>query len=232
MYTSAQGARALGLSSTLVFVATVLAGAALAVATPVAKASHGGAQAALPLLAFAATSSQCPCNTGLVGGPDGTPVVETSSRPEPPSQCPCNLGLPGGPGAIPLASSTKPLAVPSQKKTGSKVTVRITGTNDHGDDVTNGGVAGHGNFTASGAITDKGTVTAYRTVKGAFITLRFVSVGTKGTITFVVKIDTDLGTSRWTISSGTKAYKGLHGKGTERENIDYTVSTLTGTVSR
>jgi hypothetical protein len=113
-----------------------------------------------------------------------------------------------------------------------KVTVRITGTNDGGDRVTDGGVAGTGHFTASGAITDKGSVTGYRTVKGAFITLRFVSVGTKGTITFVVKIDTNVGTSGWTIASGTKAYRGLHGKGIERENAGYTVSTLTGIVWR
>jgi hypothetical protein len=78
---------------------------------------------------------------------------------------------------------------------GGKVTVRIAGTNDGGDRVTDGGVAGIGRFTASGAITDKGTVTGYRTVKGAFITLRFVSVGKKGTIMFVVKIDTNVGTS-------------------------------------
>jgi DNA-binding beta-propeller fold protein YncE len=115
---------------------------------------------------------------------------------------------------------------------GGKVTVRIAGTNDGGDRVTDGGVAGTGRFTASGAIRDKGKVTGYRTVKGAFITLRFVSVGTKGTITFVVKIDTNVGTSRWTITSGTRAYKGLHGRGIERENADYTVSTLTGTVWR
>jgi hypothetical protein len=114
---------------------------------------------------------------------------------------------------------------------GGKVTVRITGTNDRRD-VTNGGVAGVGRFTASGAITDKGAVTGYRTVKGALITLRFVSVGKKGTITFVVKIKTNIGSSRWTIASGTKAYKGLHGKGTEHENADFTASTLTGTVSR
>ena len=98
--------------------------------------------------------------------------------------------------------------------------------------MTDGGVAGTGHFTASGAIADKGSVTGYRTVKGAFITLRFVSVGTKGTITFVVKIDTNVGTSRWTIASGTKAYRGLHGKGIERENAGYTVSTLTGIVWR
>jgi hypothetical protein len=205
MFTSLQASRAPGLWSTLGFVATMAAGAALAIATPVANAGHSSSQAALPLLALVGTSSECPCNTGLVGGPDSTPVVETSST---------------------------PLAVPSQKETGGKVTVRITGANDNGDRVTDGGVGGTGRFTASGAITDEGTCVAYRTVKGAFITLRFVTVGTKGTITFVVKIDTDLGTSRWTISSGTKAYKGLHGKGIERENIDYTVSTLTGTVSR
>jgi hypothetical protein len=63
------------------------------------------------------------------------------------------------------------------------------------------------------------------------ITLRFVAKGRKGTITYVVKIDTNTGTSRWTIPSATGEYKGLHGRGTERENANYTVSTLTGTVS-
>ncbi len=67
---------------------------------------------------------------------------------------------------------------------------------------------------------------------GTLITLRFVAKGKKGTITYVVKIDTNAGTSRWTIASGTKAYKGLHGKGSETENASYTVSTLKGTVSR
>jgi hypothetical protein len=123
----------------------------------------------------------------------------------------------------------------SQLHTGGKVAVRIAGANN-GQDVTNGGVAGRGHFTATGIIVDKGTVVAYRTVKGSLpgglITLRFVSFGKNGTITFVVKIDTSVGTSRWTIASGTKAYKGLHGKGTEHENADHTVDTLTGTVSR
>jgi hypothetical protein len=120
----------------------------------------------------------------------------------------------------------------SHLRTGGKVKVRITFKNN-GQDVSDGGVAGTGHFTASGAITDKGTVVIYRTKKGALITLRNVCVGKKGGITFVVKIDTILGTSRWTIASGTKAYKGLHGKGTERENPPkYTVSTLTGSVSR
>ena len=57
--------------------------------------------------------------------------------------------------------------------------------------------------------------------------------GSKGTITFVVKIDMNFGTSRWTITSGTGAYKDLHGLGTEKENPPkYTVQTLTGTVTR
>ncbi len=118
----------------------------------------------------------------------------------------------------------------SQSDTGGKVTVRIAGTND--SQPTDGSLGGRGKFRASGAITDKGTALAYRTVKGDLITLRFVTVGKKGTITYVVKIDTIVGTSRWAIASGTKAYRGLHGKGTERENASYTVSTLTGTVSR
>jgi hypothetical protein len=122
--------------------------------------------------------------------------------------------------------------VPRSPANGGKVTVRITATSRTPGEVTNGGVAGKGRFAAVGAIRDKGTEVTYRTMHGALITLRFVTVGHKGTITFVVKIDTSVGTSRWTIASGTKAYRGLHGKGTERENATYTVSTLTGTVWR
>jgi hypothetical protein len=132
------------------------------------------------------------------------------------------------------------LAAPSQAQTGGKVKVRIAGGPRNGEDVTNGGVVGRGHFTATGAITDQGTAVTYRTVKGdlaasnAVITLRFVTTGKKGAITFLVKIvvkPTTI-TSRWTITSGTKAYKGLSGKGTERENADHTVVTMTGTVSR
>jgi hypothetical protein len=115
---------------------------------------------------------------------------------------------------------------------GGKVKVVIAGTNDRYD-VTDGSLAGKGTFKATGAVTDAGPVLAYRSVSanGTLITLRFVAKGKKGTITYMIKIDTDASTSRWTIASGTKAYKGLHGKGTETENASYTVSTLTGTVS-
>lgn len=118
---------------------------------------------------------------------------------------------------------------------GGKVRVRITGANN-GQDVSNGGVAGRGRFTASGAITATGKVVAYRTVRGpvpgGVITLRFVATSAKGAITFVVKIDTGTGSSRWKITSATRRYRGLHGAGTETENAEHTVSILTGTVWR
>jgi hypothetical protein len=131
------------------------------------------------------------------------------------------------------SQNSSPTGTAQPSFTGGKVKVVIAGTNDK-DDVTDGSLAGTGTFKASGAITDAGTVLGYRTVRadGTLITLRFVAKGKKGTITYVVKIDTNASTSRWTIASGTKAYKGLSGKGTETENASYTVSTLRGTVSR
>jgi hypothetical protein len=132
--------------------------------------------------------------------------------------------------AASVASTTA--TVPQSQAGGSKVTLRITATSRSRGEVTNGGVAGRGRFVAAGAVKDRGTEITYRTQKGALITLRYVTAGRKGTITFIVKIDTTVGTSRWRIASGTKAYRGLHGKGTERENATYTVSTLTGTVWR
>jgi hypothetical protein len=66
------------------------------------------------------------------------------------------------------------------------------------------------------------------------IALRYVTKGQKGAITYVVRIDATRlpPTSRWTIESGTKAYKGLQGEGNETEYARYTVSTLRGTMWR
>jgi hypothetical protein len=124
-------------------------------------------------------------------------------------------------------------ASPSLERAGGKVTLHITGSGNA--DATNGAVAGVGRFTISGAITDKGTGTAYRTVKPTTVLLRHVLVGKKGTINLLVTIDISGGTKLWKIISGTKAYKGLHGKGTEDSAIftgDKAVLTLTGTVFR
>ena len=117
--------------------------------------------------------------------------------------------------------------------TGGKVKVVIAGTNDKFD-VRDGSLAGIGTFKATGAVTDTGKTLAYRRVTSGetLITLRYVTKGKKGTITYVVHIDTNAGTSRWTITSANGAYKGLHGKGRETENATFTVSVLRGTVSR
>ena len=73
-------------------------------------------------------------------------------------------------------------------------------------------------------------------MKGSTATLRRVTVGARGTITFRITIH--LGGSSpetWKITSATRAYKGLHGHGRETvDNFDDTPATfvLQGTVSR
>ncbi len=126
-----------------------------------------------------------------------------------------------------------PTAAPDDGR--GKLTVRVTHANDQqqGDEVTDGGVAGIGRFTASGAISEQGKVVVHRTRKGPLITLRLVTFGRKGTITYLVKIDGNNPRSpyRWTITAATGAYKGMRGEGTERDSAHYTVQTLTGTVT-
>ena len=148
--------------------------------------------------------------------------------------------------ALGIAALIASLATSSDGKdrSGSKdvkvigdVTVVIPGTNDALVEVTDGGITGEGTFRATGAIADHGMSRGYRglsVLDKRVILLRFLTRGTKGEITYPVRIDTTRRPviSRWTIESGTKAYKGLQGKGTETENAAYTVSTLRGTVSR
>ena len=98
-----------------------------------------------------------------------------------------------------------------------------------------GSLAGRGQFEASGAISGKGKVAVYRTFdkKNLLITLRYVTSDDKGTITYVVKIDAKpFGVARWTITSATKGYAGLHGEGAELDSNNFTVQTLTGAVRR
>ena len=101
-------------------------------------------------------------------------------------------------------------------------------------DVTDGEVSGVGHFKTSGAITDAGRVTDYRTVKGSKITIRRVTVGKRGAITFRITIYMgDTLPAPWTIISATRGYKGLHGTGIQVvDNFDGTPATfvLKGTV--
>ena len=123
------------------------------------------------------------------------------------------------------------------ERASGKITVRST-EKLKSQDVTDGGVAGTGHFTISGAITDAGAVTDHRTVNGDKVLIRRVVVGRKGMITFLVTLDmtapsTALG--RWTITSGTKSYEGLHGNGKQTvDDFESSPATfaLAGTVSR
>ncbi len=125
-------------------------------------------------------------------------------------------------------------AASSPAAAAGKVTLNYTGS---AADVTDGSVAGTGHFTATGAITDMGGYIDYRTVDKARTTakVRRVTVGKKGTIVFLIVINLKSGSEPWTVVSGTKAYKGLRGRGTEVvDNYADTPATfvMKGTVSR
>jgi hypothetical protein len=102
-------------------------------------------------------------------------------------------------------------------------------------DVKNGGVAGTGHCTLTGAISDKGRVTDYRRMRGNTARIRRVVVGRKGTITFLITINLSTGSEPWSIASGAKAYRGLHGRGTQVIDKYYAtpaIFVLKGRVSR
>ena len=110
-------------------------------------------------------------------------------------------------------SSQKPATGSSPTPANGKVTVKSTETLKSYD-VTNGGVSGTGHFTISGAIADAGAVTDYRTVKGNKVLIRRVVTGKKGTITFLITLyQFASAPGKWTITSTTRTYKGLHGNG-------------------
>lgn len=100
--------------------------------------------------------------------------------------------------------------------------------------VTGGGVAGTGRCTITGVLHDSGPVTDYRTQNGETAIIRRVVTGAKGTITFVIRINLVSGSEPWTITSGTKTYAKLHGRGNEVvDNYSGSPATfvLKGTVS-
>ena len=106
-----------------------------------------------------------------------------------------------------------------------------------GADVADGGVAGTGRCALTGMLHDSGRVTDYRTQKGQTVFIRRVVTGAKGTITFLITIPLagpGPGGEPWKITSGTKAYTKLHGRGYQVVD-NYTGSPATfvlkGTVS-
>jgi hypothetical protein len=136
--------------------------------------------------------------------------------------------------ACACGSSQRSTSTSSPAPTSGKITVRSTeALKPH--DITDGGIAGAGQFTIAGAINDKGKVRDYRTVNGNTAVIRRVAVGKHGAITFLITIN--LAThapERWRIASATRAYQGLRGDGLETvDDYNDTPATfmLTGTVS-
>jgi hypothetical protein len=142
-----------------------------------------------------------------------------------------------------FASSTVARISPSGGLSAGFSEVTFKGTGDgpvdpgpNGMGVTNGGVAGTGQFTATGAISDKGRYTSYRRVVGMVATVRTVLAGAKGAITMVATIHLDRESpAPWTITAGTTRYAGLRGQGRlivdNFESNPYTF-VMKGTVSR
>ena len=122
------------------------------------------------------------------------------------------LSLAAAPAAAILISSCAPAA---GNAAGSNLTVQCIETLvPQTSAVTTGGVAGTGHCTMTGVLHDSGPTTDYRTANPTTISIRRVISFAKGTITFVITIPlVGGGGERWTISSGTKAYSKLRGRG-------------------
>ena len=138
------------------------------------------------------------------------------------------------PTAAVLLSSCAPAA---RNVAHSNLTVQCT-ENLTGQDVTNGGASGTGHCALTGVLHDRGPTTDYRTQNGETVLIRRVVTGAKGTITFLMTITLagpGPGGEPWTITSGTKTYTKLHGRGYQVVD-NYTGSPATfvlkGTVSQ
>jgi hypothetical protein len=121
------------------------------------------------------------------------------------------LSLAAAPAVAVLISSC---AAAAQGVAHSNLTVNCTETVKSGIEVTDGGVSGTGHCAITGVLHDSGPATDYRTQNGETALIRRVVTGAKGTITFVITIHlANGGGEPWTITSGTKTYAHLHGRG-------------------
>jgi hypothetical protein len=119
----------------------------------------------------------------------------------------------------------------------ANLTVQCRETLTH-PDVADGSVAGTGRCALTGMVYDSGRATDYRTQEGQTAFIRRVVTGAKGTITFLITITLagpGPGGEPWRITSGTKTYTNLHGRGYQVVD-NYTGSPATfvlkGTVTR
>jgi hypothetical protein len=121
------------------------------------------------------------------------------------------LSFAAAPAVAVLISSCAPAG---QNVAHSNLTVNCTETVKSGIEVTDRGVSGTGHCALTGMLHDNGRATDYRTQNGETALIRRVITGAKGTITFLITIHLVSGGGEpWTITSGTKAYTRLHGRG-------------------
>jgi len=144
-------------------------------------------------------------------------------------------------GAVPAIAALISSCAASQHVAHSNLTMQCTETGSETQNaspigVTDGGVAGTGRCTITGVLHDSGPVIDYRTLNGETAIVRRVVTGAKGTITFVITIHLSSGGGEpWKITSGTKGYTKLHGRGYQVvDNYAGTPATfvLKGTVSQ
>jgi hypothetical protein len=123
------------------------------------------------------------------------------------------LSVAAAPAAAVLISACAPAA---HNVAHSNLTVKCTETISAGVEVTDGGVSGTGRCAMTGVLHDSGPATDYRTQNGDTAIIRRVVTGAKGTVTFVITIHLSSGGGEpWKITSGTKTYAKLHGRGYE-----------------
>lgn len=131
--------------------------------------------------------------------------------------------------ALALAFLVLPaVALSASAAGGSKVQITYDGKFGQG--------SAHAKFAAKGAIADSGTLVAnVGRDTGPVVYTKLTFTGKKGTFLVNEKI-VKAGLHTWTLTSGTRAYAGLHGKGTETGAPDSSSGhihvDMTGVVSR
>jgi hypothetical protein len=81
------------------------------------------------------------------------------------------------------------------------------------------GASGHGKFTSRGVVADTGLVAGEKRVSPKRVRLKLTMTGVGGTFRVLVLQTCGSARSTWTIVTGTKAYRGISGKGTGRGRI-------------
>ena len=115
---------------------------------------------------------------------------------------------------IAMTCALLPAPALSAPSAGGKVEITYDGK------IGRGTAPGHAKFVAKGAITDSGRVVINARDTGPIVYTKLRFTGKKGTFRINETIVKG-GLHTWKLVSGTKAYAGLHGKGTETGRPDF-----------